>query len=869
MKLRAGTVSGGVGLVSAVAVLLLGGGVPARAQQSLSAQGAVSSESVFVGEPFRFQIQVSGSESLPKPDVSGITAFQVTYQGGGANSSTSMTIINGKMTREVRRGYNFNYELIAKRPGRLTIPSIQVEDGDRQARTRPIEIEARQPEETDDFKLRLELSKADVYVGETLLLDVTFYYQSEVENPQLNLPLTELPGFEFYDQEAPKGKDMAILDGERYRTMRLRKAMIPTRAGDYDVPPATLTFRGMVGFRTMQDLFFGPSRRRQFRRLVIPSNELELRVRPLPEQGRPALFAGHVGDYRLQAEASPQEVNVGDPITLTLTLSGPDFLDHVSAPPLREQESLQRDFRLPREMAAGTVEGRVVTFTQTIRPVNEDVREIPPIELPYFDPEEERYRTARSSAIPLEVRPTRVVTASDAEGADPVAGAPQEVENRSQGIAHNYEDLGALRPRNFEVTTWLGSAGFWSVVALPPVVYFALLLWVHHTRRRRAEPERVRAERAFARFSEAAGKASLPDDVLKAFRGYFGDKFRLSAGALTCRDVEEALRGRDVAEETLREIRRIFEAAEASRYAGGAAADGADLAARSRAVVEELEAGKGRRNGRLAARLLPVWLVLIWMPAPGEAGLEPGEAEALFREANAAFREANELMASDPQEAGDLYEKAILRYERIIRDGGIRNGKLYYNLGNAYFRIDDLGRAILNYRRAEELRPNDANLLQNLEFARQRRTDRIEASGGDRVAEIVFFWHADLPARWRARLFTGAVVLAWGALSAGLFWPRPFLRGVAGAGGVAAVLLLGSLLVEAQQRAESRAGVILAEEVVAREGDSTSYEASFEKPLHAGTEFHLSERRPGWVRVELLDGRTTWLPESAVGVVRS
>ena len=99
----------------------------------------------------------------------------------------------------------------------------------------------------------------------------------------------------------------------------------------------------------------------------------------------------------------------------------------------------------------------------------------------------------------------------------------------------------------------------------------------------------------------------------------------------------------------------------------------------------------------------------------------------LYSQAKEMFREANTLAAKDPAGARALYQKSLMRYERIVKEGKIGNGKLFFNFGNIYFRIKDIGRAILNYRRAQRYIPNDPNLKQNLDYARSIRMDRIEA----------------------------------------------------------------------------------------------------------------------------------------------
>lgn len=248
--------------------------------------------------------------------------------------------------------------------------------------------------------------------------------------------------------------------------------------------------------------------------------------------------------------------------------------------------------------------------------------------------------------------------------------------------------------------------------------------------------------------------------------------------------------------------------------------------------------------------------------------LEENELKGLFEEGNRLFGEANEIAASDPTEARALYEKAALRFERIAREGGVRNGKLYYNIGNAYFRAEDVGRAILYYRKAVQFDPNDANIQQNLQVARSRRKDALEESSETKFRRTLLFWHYDLSFGQRFVLFGVAFLTVWAGAAVRLFTKRPFLKWVIGIAGGLSVALGVSLVVESRALRGERPGVVLAEEIVARKGDSESYEASFQEPLHAGAEFVLVEERESWLHVELPDGRRCWLPRSTVGLVR-
>jgi tetratricopeptide (TPR) repeat protein len=255
-------------------------------------------------------------------------------------------------------------------------------------------------------------------------------------------------------------------------------------------------------------------------------------------------------------------------------------------------------------------------------------------------------------------------------------------------------------------------------------------------------------------------------------------------------------------------------------------------------------------------------------PVSNAATLDGAQITDLYSQAKHLFRQANEIAATSPDEAMDIYRKSAMRFERIIREGGIQNGKLYYNLGNVYFRIKDIGRAIANYRRAEQYMPNDPNLRQNLEYAREKRLDEIEEKQETKVLKTLFFWHYDLSTKTRVFLFTLFSVLLWIFAGIRIFTDKSFLGWIIAAALILSILFAGSLVAEELYLRKSRPGVIISHEVIARKGNSETYEPSFKEPLHAGTEFMLLEDRVNWYYVELADSRTCWVPSKDAELVR-
>jgi len=574
----------------ALALLLLVVGVAPAAAQGITARARVTTQSVFVGQPVRLQIQISGSETPDKPDLSKLAGFRVKEAGGGSNSRRSVSIVNGRRTENVQLGYVFNYDLRATRQGRLMIPAITVTADGRTTRTQPLVINAQKPSETENYKLRVNLSRTTAYIGEQIVLEGIFYFSGEVAETQISIPAAEHEAFESFDLEQAQGANkVEQLEGKQFRTGRVRKVLVPLRAGNFVFEPATLSFRGQDGVETVRDFFGRQVRQAKFRNFVIPSNPLNLTIKPLPAAGRPVNFTGHVGEFSLNVQASPTEVNVGDPITLNIAVTGPALLEPVKLPGLHAQESLTADFKVPSEIEDGSINGNFKIFTQTVRALREDVSVIPPIELAYFDTAKGTYEVARSEAIPITVRATRIVTAGDAEGLGPVTGPKQEIQAWMQGIAHNYSGAEVLAKQVLGFTG-LVSPGRLALIAVPPLAYSVLFGFVAMQRRRLANPEMIRARKALGAFSRNVAEADGTERILAVFRRFLGDKLSLSSEALTFRDVEAPLTEKGVAAGSLEEINNLFTAGEASRFAGGGGGeDVGELRDRVAGLVKELE----------------------------------------------------------------------------------------------------------------------------------------------------------------------------------------------------------------------------------------------------------------------------------------
>jgi hypothetical protein len=596
----------------------------ALAAQQLGVEADVEKRTVAVGEPFLLQIRIDGSDAPIRPDLSGLADFSVEELGSQQTSSESVTVVEGnRVRREARRGRVYSYRLAARRAGTLTIPAIPVAVGGRQLRTAPIPIRVLPPAEDPDLKLRMTLSSNRLYVGEPAVLTLTWFIGRAVRDFRLDLPFLADRRLRVADPpvrfdparhvEIAAGgtrvlaeKGTGRINGREMATLTLRKILIPLEPGSLALAPATVAgevVRGSLPRRapSLFDELFGEGflefgREPLLESFSVASGSLRVEVRPLPEAGRPAGFTGLVGDFRLEAQARPTEVTVGDPITLTLRVSGPAYVGHVELPPLARQPGLARDFKVPQEAPFGELEDGAKKFTEIVRVMNPGVSRIPPIELAYFNPRTGRYEVARTEPIPLKVREARIVTAQDAEGAggEP-AGAP-EIASREGGIAHNYEGPEVLANVPAGPETWLESRLWLALILLPPLLYLSLVA-ARALARRRADESRQRAGGAFKRLVarlhslEKGGSDGVYSVLLDGLRRYFRDRFGLPAGALTFRDLKPVLEERGVAPETIEAVGKLFERCEAGHYAGApvSEADPPELVREALETAEKVE----------------------------------------------------------------------------------------------------------------------------------------------------------------------------------------------------------------------------------------------------------------------------------------
>jgi hypothetical protein len=600
-----------------VILIVLGAfGLPERARaDDVRVVAAVDNPRVYIGDSVTLQITVEGATAAAPPDLANLEGVSAQYVGAQDASSHSVSIINGRMQRQDSIRYVMQWKLTPTRKGAITIPALNVTVDGKSYSTAPLIISAVEPSESPDFRLKLEAEKPSAYVGEPIKVKVTWYLGKQVSGPvqfsggdggkvfDIGPGPDPRPGgredqrypvLSFLGKAAVGRMGQGDMDGAQVTTVTLELIVTPRRPGEAQVGPYSVAFQEVVGQRA-PSFFDAPwDNRTVTERRVVMSNTMTLDVRALPAEGKPAGFSGLIGTYGISASARDKEANVGDPVPLTVKITGPEPMEGVAPPDLAELPGFE-NFKLApegwQEDERATTTGHRA-FTTTVRPRTDAVTEIPPVALSFFDPSTGKYSTARSSAIPLKVNPTREVTSADAIGAPrpPVAAAALEpkpgkpMERGPGGIAANYEDESALVNQGVSVIEIAGHPLGALVLAGPPAVCLAVSL--ARGRRTSASPGARRA-RAFRRASRRLRRAASHEDVAGALRSYIGGAFGVEPSAVTSADARALLNGKGSA--LGQQIERLLAECECARFAGaGSTATALELRSQAATLLPEL-----------------------------------------------------------------------------------------------------------------------------------------------------------------------------------------------------------------------------------------------------------------------------------------
>ena len=549
----------------------------------------------YQGETLSAVIRVNNFQECGTPALPEIVDCAVGPLRSTGESSTT-TIINGRRSMRVTR--TWRVLLTPTKAGVLTIPPILVEADGKTLRTKPAFVRILKSDADELFSAELTCKQTPLYVGQTAPVTLTIWVRavnaprssrSRKSNPlpvQTVWNLIDKRGLGPFTGQVPLVKQRGSGDDLHYGFITAAN-ITPKRSGPLVIDNLNVTMQYPIQFGFD---FFDRLTVRQSRNLrAAPTSDID--VLPLPSEGRPANFGGAVGRYDISVRADTTSVRVGDPIQLTIDVTGDGPIAALGPPQLSSDIKMNDGFRVPRERLAGEIVGRAKRFTQLIRAKRADVSEIPPIEYPYFDPRLGKYAVARSRAIPISVAAVESLDASDLTG----IATPQRNEGRRlatlDGLRGNETSEALLLADYRPTAAWHVAAATFApaalfVMAWAPTVYRRNRQADAAGRRRQAALSHARRRIEKARSIEPADSAR---EILAAMSGYLADRLDQPAGRYHGAVSTEFLRKRGVDAELIDDWSDIIDQCEQASFGGNVNGDAAALADRARDCLGRIE----------------------------------------------------------------------------------------------------------------------------------------------------------------------------------------------------------------------------------------------------------------------------------------
>lgn len=417
------------------------------------------------------------------------------------------------------------------------------------------------PRLEDAIHLEARIDKDELYLGEPLTLTLEYWelnlrgirVQRRYRNTGVTLPATE----GFYTGRLEETERAATRNGALYTVTAYQQELFPTAAGERRIGSWrwTGTVRGHTasGARSID--------------MDLATDPIDVRVRPLPDPL--ATFEGAVGDYALELEFETRELTQGVPVSLTVSVSGRGNPGVIGAPAL--PGAPWYDLGDPEEeiTESGQAGAFVKAFRYPFLPVGAGEQTFPPVSLTYFSPRDERYRIARTAAVPLQITATGAAEELVVIGGR-VSGDDAHVETVREGHLPIVTSVDAFRIGRGQWDVWP------LVIALPPVAFLAFFAATGGLDRvRRWRPRRLRAPAVEARLAAVAEDPRPYDALNRTARAILAERMGRDMAGLTPPEIEDAL----------------------TDYAGPAVAG---------AVAEVLRASDRHRYGNEAGRLAPL-----------------------------------------------------------------------------------------------------------------------------------------------------------------------------------------------------------------------------------------------------------------------
>jgi tetratricopeptide (TPR) repeat protein len=882
-----------------------------------------SASKVGLEDPLQVRFIIQNGESVANFNPPGFMGFRV-LGGPFQSNQSSVSIINGRRSESAT--ITLTYMLQPIRTGKLTIPAASIVINGNQYESDPITVEvvkghlaaAPQAQSSSPFNdpffggdpfdaarkqeqrlrqllrqraqqyngrqqnqiadldeknlsknvfIKVTVDNTHPYVGE----QITASYKLYTRLP-MNMSLTQLPslnGFwsEDFDIPNPPRPHEEIVDGKPYQVFLLKKsALFPQQTGKLTLDAARA--EGIVrvihkvqgqnpfaadpaaGSLFMDDPLFNSDFFSGYDykdvKTKISSEPVTIQVMPLPGNNQPAGFSGGVGRFNIHTEMDSTVLSTDGGGAFRFVISGSGNLKLIGPPEIDFPEALgATDPQLSDTiLSRNPVINGTKTFRYDLSPQQPGKYTIPAITFSYFDPASGSYKTLRTNPVSLKV-------VAGAHYAVAKEALPADIHDIIRGPFEGKAPHGL-----FMVT-----AGYWGLYGVALLLFG--FLWFRHKRKEgiatdsEAWKKKTANKVAWKRLAQARKVLGQQDtvfyeEVSKAIWLYLSDKLNIPLSALSRENIAEKLAFRQVPAAQVAAVNRLISECELALYSrtGGLQQRSHTLDVAS-TVIGELEGIlQGKKFGPLRSKPA-VPLVLAGVIVAACCG------QALAQSVSSDWAKANAFYGQQQ------YDSALAHYRAIDRTG-VRDGALFYNIGNCYYRLGQTGPAILYYERALHANPRSERAADNLALAQARVQMPVTP-----VKRIFFIsWWEDFvlalpPQAWSWLMFVLFIT--------GLGMIYVLRRGkprISYAGRWMSIIITG-FIVRATLAYFSYSARNTSDKVVVMQGDTPFFSTigdrgSVQGKLPEGAVLRIREKRKGYYSVTLPNGSQAWVAGSAV-----
>ena len=573
---------------------------------------------VMVGERFQvvFEANAEG-KNFSAPSFEGFTVL------GGPFTSTSsnFSMVNGSMSHSIKVTYTF--ALQAYQEGTFHVGAASLTVKGNKVSSEPFEIkvlpddgsyannsgsggnqgnQGGQQQSTNDPQvsgkdlfLKVIPSKKSTYVGEQVVLTYKLYTRVPVSS----LSVEKMPsyaGFWTKDISDNNGGNLhqssEYINGIEYTSAEIQKiVVVPQRSGKLTIDPMTIECiaqvrternnnRSMDPFEAFfNDPFF--NRNIANVRKELSSQQFTLDVKNLPENGKPASFAGAVGNYSFKSGIDKTSLRTNEAVTITLTVSGTGNVELLQMP----TPVFPPDFEVYDPKITTNVNDNANGLSGTkkaeylVIPRRAGSFTIPAVEFSCFNPSTESYQTFSSEPYQIEV-----AKGEGGEDAGGIFASNQEgIKYLGSDIRHIMTEKAQLKPTH---TTFFASPAYF-VVLVVLLLLFVILLFVINKREQLSKDTAANRNRkadkvARGRLKNAYQHLKAKDqekfyvEMSQALWGYIADKLGIERSKLSMDTVSETMKDKNVPDELTQQFIDTLNSCEFARFAPGSAEEKMD-----------------------------------------------------------------------------------------------------------------------------------------------------------------------------------------------------------------------------------------------------------------------------------------------------